>query len=257
MRTGSACMAAAASFSSYSRARAALGDPDVADPDRRRGSTSRATPARPAAARMRPQFGSPPWRAVLTSGDSATVRAMRSASAVVRAPSTRTSATRVAPSPSRTSISREPARGLGRAPPRRRRRPGPGRSIGGAPRRAAREHDRAVVGRGVAVDGDAVEARADGVAERRRSSGGATAASVVKKASMVAMFGAIMPAPLAIAADARRSRRRPRTRPRPPSACVSVVMIARAASAPPSRESAATARGDAGAQLRPSAGGRR
>ena len=65
-----------------------------------------ATPERPAAARMRPQLGSPPCSAVFTSGDSATVRAMRSASSLAaRAPSTRTSAMRVAPSPSRTIIS--------------------------------------------------------------------------------------------------------------------------------------------------------
>jgi hypothetical protein len=69
----------------------------------------------------------------------------------------------------------------------------------------------------------------------RRSSAGVTLASVVKNASMVARFGAIMPAPLAIP---------PTWQPtpeavKPTATClgrVSVVMIARAASAPPSRE---------------------
>ena len=41
---------------------------------------SNRTPARPAAARMRPQLGSLPKRAVLVNGDSAMVRAMQAAS---------------------------------------------------------------------------------------------------------------------------------------------------------------------------------
>ena len=165
-----------------------------------------ATPARPTAARMRPQLGSPPWSAVLTSGDSATVRAMRSASAAVRAPSTRTSAMRVAPSPSRTIISREVARGLGERVAERVVVARPRASMGGAPARAAGQHHRHVVGRGVAVHRDAVEALARRPrAGRGAAAAGATAASVVKKASMVAMLGAIMPAPLAMPADPRGS----------------------------------------------------
>ena len=70
----------------------------------------------------------------------------------------------------------------------------------------------------------------------RSSSFGATAASVVKKASIVARLGAIMPAPLAIP---------PTRQVVPPTVkstlvCfgfVSVVMMARAASGPPSRDS--------------------
>ncbi len=56
-----------------------------------------------------------------------------------------------------------------------------------------------VVGRGVAVDGDGVE-RAIRPPSRSTacSRSGATAASVARKASMVAMFGQIMPAPLAM-----------------------------------------------------------
>ncbi len=65
---------------------------------------------------------------------------------------------------------------------------------------------------------------------------GSIVASVVKKASIVAMFGAIMPAPLAMP---------PIVQGAPPSVSsteasfglVSVVMMARAASAPCSRES--------------------
>ena len=98
-----------------------------------------------------------------------------------------------------------------------------------------------VRGRGVAVDGDAVEGRVVGA--RRPSPAaarGATAASVKRKTSIVAMSGAIMPEPLAkpvIVTGTPSSS----TRATAPLGKVSVVMIARAArsaasAARPSRE---------------------
>src|SRR5919108_401736 len=62
-------------------------------------SASRATPLRPAAAAIRPQFGSPPWTAAFTRLDVTTVRATRRASRVSPAPSTRTSTRRGPPPP--------------------------------------------------------------------------------------------------------------------------------------------------------------
>ena len=60
------------------------------------------TPERPAAAKTRPQLGSPPAKAVLTSGEVAIVSAMRLAAVSVFAPRTSISITRWAPSPSAT-----------------------------------------------------------------------------------------------------------------------------------------------------------
>ena len=57
--------------------------------------------------------------------------------------------------------------------------------------------EQGVARRGVAVDGDGVEGRVRGGA-RSRAKVQAIAASVKRKASMVAMSGAIMPAPLAM-----------------------------------------------------------
>ena len=64
-------------------------------------SGSKGTPARPAAATMRPQLGSRPWMAHFTSDEPQTVRAMARAAASSAAPSTRTAIKQVAPSPSR------------------------------------------------------------------------------------------------------------------------------------------------------------
>src|SRR2546429_2186213 len=66
---------------------------------------SKKTPERPAAAKMRPQLGSAPAKAVLTSGDVAIVSAMRRASASFFALRTSISMTRCAPSPSATICS--------------------------------------------------------------------------------------------------------------------------------------------------------
>ena len=59
------------------------------------------TPARPAAATILPQFGSRPWIAVFTNDEPQTVRAIWRAWLLVSVPSTTTSITQVAPSPSR------------------------------------------------------------------------------------------------------------------------------------------------------------
>src|SRR5258706_337819 len=66
---------------------------------------SKGTPARPAAAKTRPQLGSAPANAVFTSGEVATVSAMRRAAASLCAPRTSISITRCAPSPSATICS--------------------------------------------------------------------------------------------------------------------------------------------------------
>jgi len=57
-------------------------------------------PAAPAAERMRPQLGSPPKKAHLTSGELAIARAAARASSAVAAPVTRTAMTFVPPSAS-------------------------------------------------------------------------------------------------------------------------------------------------------------
>src|SRR5438094_691665 len=67
------------------------------------------TPERPAAAKMRPQLGSPPAKAVLTRGEVAMVSAIFFAADSVLAPRTSISMTRWAPSPSATiCCAREP-----------------------------------------------------------------------------------------------------------------------------------------------------
>ena len=68
-------------------------------------SGSKGTPAYPAADTIRPQLGSAPWTAVLTSGLSAIDRAIRRASSRLPQPLTSIRITWVAPSPS-SAISR-------------------------------------------------------------------------------------------------------------------------------------------------------
>ena len=134
-------------------------------------SGSSATPLRPAAAAMRPQFGSAPWTAVLTSEEEATVRATARAAASSAAPDDGDLDEVLRP-PRRRPRSRSQARGRpSRARPRMprgRRRP----SIGVTAGRAVGQDDDGVVGRGVAVDGHLVEGaldrRAQEFAERQR-----------------------------------------------------------------------------------------
>ena len=90
-----------------------------------------------------------------------------------------------------------------------------------------------VVGRGVAVDGDAVEASGRPLrAPAPASARGAIAASVAMKPSMVAMFGRIMPAPLLmpVMVTVRAADRAPARDAALGS--VSVVMMASAATRP-------------------------
>ena len=65
-------------------------------------SSENDTPERPAAAISRPQLGSPPWIAVLTSGELAIMRAAVQASSGEPAPLTVIATSLVAPSPPRT-----------------------------------------------------------------------------------------------------------------------------------------------------------
>ena len=190
---------------------------------------------------MRPQFGSPPKTAVLTSIEFPIRRAARSASFAERAPRTSTRRSFVAPSPSRASCrtrsshtdwsatsncfaSREPARSAVRI-----ERPLAKNitesEVDVSPSTESRLKVASVTRRSIA-----------------RSRTGEIFASVARKQSIVAMLGSIMPAPLAIPWSVTFS---------PPSANraeatlakVSVVRIASAASAKPSGERAETACG--------------
>ena len=169
--------ARAASGAASSCGHAVLEQHDRTDRDRGARSSSNATPARPAAAMSRPQFGSPPWMAVLTSGELAIVFAACRASAVEAAPVTVTVTSLVAPSPPRTiSSARSQADRAQRIGER-----GRSRFVDRGARCAVGEQQHAVVGRAFAVDGDGVEGvvsrppaargRAAAVAPRRPSSG--------------------------------------------------------------------------------------
>ncbi len=175
-------------------------------PDARAGAS-----AAPTAWTMRPQLGSPPCRAVLTSGELATARATASTARRWSPPDDARGRSAAAPSPSATSMiasgaaaRRAPRRSAAR--PRSRARP--------CTPLAPRAHqDRGVVGGELTVDGDAVEGA---LARIRRAAAsavsGASAASVCTKHSIVAKRGEIMPAPLHWAL---RPHRRP-TAARPP-----------------------------------------
>ena len=109
----------------------------------------------PAAWAIRPQFGSRPKRAVLTSGELAIARATRSASLGDRG-SARLDPARTASRPRR----RRRPRARAGAAPRRAGRPG-----SGSPARAARLQQDRVVGAHLPVDGDPLERGVDRVAE--------------------------------------------------------------------------------------------
>ena len=91
-----------------------------------------------------------------------------------------------------------------------------------------RGHQQRVRGRGVAVDGDAVEGRVRRPRHRRLQRPRAIAASVKRKTSIVAMSGAIIPEPLAKPITVTGTPPSS-TRATAPLGKVSVVMIARAA----------------------------
>src|SRR5882724_141094 len=189
----------------------------------------------PRAIMIRPQLGSWPLMAVFTSGELATLRAATSASFRLAAPRTMIETSLVAPSPSCTSMrASRPVSASSAAA--NSRVPRPPRSIGGF---SARPLAMTATVSLVEVSLSTVM-RLNERSTVRLSTGSsaprATAASVVTKQNIVAMWGSIMPTPLAIP---------PRVTVRPPisqrSAAsfvrVSVVRMASAAACPPCGES--------------------
>ena len=179
----------------------------------------------PAAWAIRPQFGSRPKSAVLTSGELAIARATRSASLGVAAP--RAS---IRPAPRRAlavgdDLEREleqdrveQARRAAARPPRRSPAAGPCRWCDICPSTVIRSKEAST-------------------APRRAASGSLTMASVCTKQSMVAKPGSIIPAPLAWAESVTPpARTQQRFGPR------SVVMIASENAAPPASDSSAATR---------------
>ena len=159
-------------------------------------AVSNFTPERPAAAKMRPQLGSPPAKAVFTSGEVAIVSAMRFAAASVFAPRTSISMTRCAPSPSATICSASERQTSSSAAANARCADVPA-LIEGAPASPFASTNSVSF---VEVSPSTLMALNVRPATSRSvfcSSEGAIAASVVTNASIVAMFGWIIPAPLA------------------------------------------------------------
>ncbi len=113
---------------------------------------------------MRPQLGSAPWTAVLTSEDAATVRATARASASSAAPFTVTSMRCSAPSPSAAIAIARDRQTASRASANA---PTSSAAIEAAAGRTVGEHEDRVVGRGVAVDRHLVEAAIDGRPQQR------------------------------------------------------------------------------------------
>src|SRR5262249_23751938 len=156
------------------------------------------TRAAPTVWRMRPQFGSAPKTAVFTRSEFAIRRAARSASAVRAAPETETVTSFVAPSPSRararasdsatspSAVSKRPAPPLA----------GPRSAAWPASPLASSTTQSEVDVSPSTVTRLKVASAASRSARRRKA--GATAASVKRKASIVAMSGSIMPEPLAM-----------------------------------------------------------
>ena len=160
----------------------AAAGPRPSAPRRRAGRTRRArTPATPSIAMsrssgaipavatptawtIRPQFGSPPYSAVLTSEELATARADR-CTVCSSPPRTTTRPTRRAPSPSRTTSSASWRSSASSASPNR-----SSSSVSGStstPDRAAALEDHRVAGRQLAVDADPLERALDGHAEQQ------------------------------------------------------------------------------------------
>ena len=177
----------------------------------------------PAAWAIRPQFGSRPKRAVLTSGELAIVRATRSASSAEAAPSTSTRATRAAPSPSRMISIASCSRTASSSP-----------AGSGAP--AAPVACRSTVSLVLIWPSTVIRSKEASTAARRAASGSSTTASVCTKQSIVAKPGIIIPAPFACA-----------ERVTPPARTVqlfgqrSVVRIASEKAIPPDSERPAAA----------------
>ena len=133
-----------------------------------RGSS--AAPDLPTAMATRPQFASPPNNAVLTSGEFATARAARSASASLAAPPHRDRDELVAPSPSRTIMRASSPQTLAIAAATAANAGSCSARSASPPAAPLAMSTHRVVGRGVRVDGDPVEGRVDrrAAAPRRR-----------------------------------------------------------------------------------------
>ena len=149
----------------------------------------------------RPQLASSPATAVLTSGELAIESAMRLAERADLAPVTVTSTCLCAPSPSRTTCS---ASDFSTLPSARRKAPSRasfGSLIVGAPRPAAlpvaKKSNVSLVEVSLSTV-TALKVLAVPRDNRSWSTGAAIGASVAMKQSIVAMSGAIMPAPLAM-----------------------------------------------------------
>ncbi len=189
-------------------------------------SGSSLAPLRPAAAAIRPQFGSAPWTAAFTRFEPATARATSRASRSSRAPFTLTSIRCRAPSPSPAICSvseRQTASSASRKatrddPPARGRPPAAPLArimtvsfVDGSPSTVTWLKVRSTVSRSAV-----------------RSVVGSRGASVVRKASIVPICGWIIPEPFAVP-PIRAVRSPPRSNSAAASfGRVSVVMIARA-----------------------------
>ena len=193
-------------------------------------SGSKAAPELPSSLTMRPQYGSWPYHEHFTSWLSATRRAARRASSVDAAPVTTTSTTLVAPSASPAIWRARSAQASATA--------SASRSSSVRPRDPlARRSTVSLVDVHPSTERALNERSTPAWRTARRTSGTATA-SVVSTASIVAMLGESMAAPLAI----------PPTRKGPASRTtslrtVSVVRMASAAAVPPSARSPAAAAG--------------
>jgi len=193
---------------------------------------------------MRPQLASSPKKAVLTRGELATVKATSRALAASAAPVTRISISLVAPSPSMTNWRAKSSRTACRASPKRRPSRLSGSVIGSFPAVPPAITRRVSL---VLVSPSMVMALKDvAVAAFSRDcrTGRAMTASVATKPSMVAILGAIIPAPLAMPPMVTNLSPSS-TRVLASFGTVSVVMMARAASAQPSARSTATSSGSA------------
>ena len=159
------------------------------------------SPALPTAITTRPQLASSPAIAVFTSGEFATDIAIRRAEVLDTAPSTMISTSLRAPSPSRATCSDKSASTARKALVNAFRRGSLARLIFGAPPAAAAPVAKASRVSDVEVSPSMVTALKVSSTPLFRSDCSAPAeigASVKTKASMVAMSGAIMPAPLAM-----------------------------------------------------------
>ena len=207
-------------------------------------SRSAASPALPTAATTRPQLASSPATAVLTRGELAIDSAMRFAATSLSAPSTVTETNLRAPSPSLTTRWARSSSSRSSAAAKPASRGSAGSEMAGAPRSAAPPVAKSIrvsdveVSLSTVMQLNEVSTPRD---SRACSTGAAMGASVKTKLSMVAMSGAIMPAPLAM--PLRVTGTPPRSTVAVASlGKVSVVMMARAASAMPSSRASATSR---------------